>query len=97
MGNKRYNVTMVDISGWIMVPDARARVKELIVNGTYTKEQIRLSSQRFANKKDKTGGYEAKVLVIPGLHPELETGLTYSHGTPKVVNKTLKDQAQRQH
>ena len=83
---------MVDISGWINVLDARARMKELIANGTYTRDQIRLSSQRFANKKDKTDGYEAKVLVVPGLHPELETGLSYSHGTPKVVNKTLKEQ-----
>ena len=92
MANKRNNSAMVDISGWINVLDARARMKELIANGTYTRDQIRLSSQRFANKKDKTDGYEAKVLVVPGLHPELETGLSYSHGTPKVVNKTLKEQ-----
>ena len=92
MPNKRNNTTMVDISGWIKVQDARAKMKELIDNGTYAKDQIRLSSQRFANKKDKADGYEAKVLVIPGIHPELETGLTYSHGTPKVVNKTVKEQ-----
>ena len=92
MPNKRNNTEMVDISGWIKVPNARAKMQELIQNGTYTRDQIRLSSQRFANKKDKTDGYEAKVLVIPGIHPELETGLSYSHGTPKVVNKTIKEQ-----
>lgn len=92
MSVKRFNTTMVDISGWIPVPAARERMQELIKNGTYTREQIRLSSQRFANKKDKTDGYEAKVLVLPGIHPELETGLTYSHGTPRVVNKRVKEQ-----
>lgn len=92
MPSKRNNATMVDISGWLPVPEARAKMKEMIANGSYTKDQIRLSSQRFANKKDKTDGYEAKVLVIPDIHPELETGLTYSHGTPKVVNKRVKDQ-----
>ena len=92
MPSKRNNTNMVDISGWIKVPEARARMLELIKNGTYSKDQIRLSSQRFANKKNKADGYEAKVLVIPGIHPELETDLTYSHGSPKVVNQKVKDQ-----
>lgn len=82
---------MVDISGWIPVQEARARMLELIKNKTYKQAEIRISSQRFANKKDKSDGYEAKVLVIPGIHPELESGLTYSHGTPRVVNKEVKE------
>lgn len=64
---------------------------ELIKNKTYKQAEIRLSSQRFANKKDKSDGYETKVLVQPGIHPELESGLTYSHGTPRVVNKEVKE------
>lgn len=91
MANKRQNCSMVDISGWIPVQEARARMKELIKNGTYKNEEIRVSSQRFANKKDNTDGYEAKVLVVPGIHPELESGLTYHHGTPRLVNKEVKE------
>lgn len=91
MASKRSNCNMVDISGWIPVQEARTRVLELVKNGTYKTEEIRLSSQRFANKKDKSQGYEAKILVIPGIHPELESGLTYHHGTPRVVNKEVKE------
>lgn len=90
MASKRSNCNMVDISGWIPVQEARARMAELIKNKTYTQKQIRVSSQRFANKKDKSQGYEAKVLVEPGIHPELESGLTYSHGTPRLVNNEVK-------
>lgn len=62
----------VDLTTWIPVADAKAMIAELIEQGKYTKEQIKKSSNLFANKKDKSDGYVCRVLAISGLHPELE-------------------------
>ena len=62
----------VDITTWIPVDEAKAKIAELIENGTYTKGQIKKSSNLFANKKDKSDGYVCRVLVEAGIHPELE-------------------------
>ena len=62
----------VDITTWIPVDEAKAKIAELIENGTYTKGQIKKSSNLFANKKDKSDGYVCRVLAEAGIHPELE-------------------------
>lgn len=62
----------VDITTWIPLADAKAKIAELIENGTYTKEQIKKSSNVFANRKDKSDGYICRVMAEAGIHPELE-------------------------
>ena len=62
----------VDITTWIPVDEAKAKIAELIENGTYQKHQIKKSSNLFANRKDKSEGYVCRVLVEAGIHPELE-------------------------
>lgn len=62
----------VDHTRWIPVDEAKAIIAKFIADGVYTKEQIKKSSNLFANRKDKTDGYVARVLVLQGIHPELE-------------------------
>ena len=62
----------VDITTWIPLDEAKAMIAELIENGTYTKEQIKKSSNVFANRKDKNDGYICRVMAEAGIHPELE-------------------------
>lgn len=62
----------VDMTTWIPVDEAKAKIAELIENGTFTKEQIKKSSNLFANRKDKSDGYICRVLIEEGIHPELE-------------------------
>lgn len=64
------------ITNWLPKEDAQAKVKALIADGTYKKGEIKLSSYRWADPKDHSKGYVARVHVITGLHPELELGLT---------------------
>lgn len=65
-------MAFVDMTTWIPVDEAKAKIAELIANGTYTKQQIKKSSNLFANRKDKTDGYICRILVEAGIHPELE-------------------------
>lgn len=62
----------VDITTWIPVDEAKAKIKEMIETGIYQKEQIKKSSNLFANRKDKSEGYVCRVLAEAGIHPELE-------------------------
>lgn len=62
----------VDLTTWIPVDDAKKMIKELIEQGKYQKNQIKKSSNLFANKKDKSDGYVCRVLAEAGIHPELE-------------------------
>lgn len=64
------------ITGWLPKAEAQAKVKALIADGTYQKGQIKLSSYRWADLKDHSKGYVARVHVVTGIHPELELGLT---------------------
>lgn len=61
-----------DLTTWIPVNEAKAMIQELIDNGTYEVDQIKKSSNLFANKKNKADGYVCRVLAIKGIHPELE-------------------------
>lgn len=65
-------MAFVDMTTWIPVDEAKAKIAELINNGTYAKHQIKKSSNLFANRKDKTDGYICRILVEAGIHPELE-------------------------
>lgn len=62
----------VDMTSWIPVDEAKAKIAELIEAGTFTKEQIKKSSNLFANRKDKSEGYICRILIEEGVHPELE-------------------------
>ena len=64
------------ITGWLPKAEAQAKVKALIADGTYKKGEIKLSSYRWAELKDHSKGYVARVHVVTGIHPELELGLT---------------------
>ena len=64
------------ITNWLPKEDAQAKVKALIADGTYKKGEIKLSSYRWADLKDHSKGYVARVHVVTGIHPELELGLT---------------------
>ena len=65
-------MAVVDMTSWIPVDEAKAKIAELIENGTFTKTQIKKSSNLFANRKDKSEGYVCRVLIESGIHPELE-------------------------
>lgn len=65
-------MAFVDMTSWIPVDEAKAKIAELIEAGTYQKHQIKKSSNLFANRKDKSDGYICRILVEQGLHPELE-------------------------
>lgn len=65
-------MAFVDMTSWIPVDEAKAKIAELIEAGTYQKHQIKKSSNLFANRKDKSDGYICRILVEEGLHPELE-------------------------
>ena len=73
------------ITNWLPKEDAQAKVKALIADGTYKKGEIKLSSYRWADLKDHSKGYVARVHVLTGIHPELELGLT---GKRKKSEKT---------
>lgn len=73
------------MTSWIPVDEAKAKIAELIENGTFTKTQIKKSSNLFANRKDKSDGYVCRVLIEAGIHPELEIK---KEKTTKKVKKT---------
>lgn len=73
------------ITNWLPKEDAQAKVKALIADGTYKKGEIKLSSYRWADLKDHSKGYVARIHVVTGIHPELELGLT---GKRKKSEKT---------
>ena len=80
------------ITNWIFKVEAQAKVKELIADGTYKKGEIKLSSYRWADLKDHSKGYVARVHVVTGIHPELELGLT---GKRKKSEKSEKTEAKQ--
>ena len=80
-------MAFVDMTSWIPVDEAKAKIAELIENGAFTKTQIKKSSNIFANRKDKTDGYVCRVLIEEGVHPELE--LKKEKKAPKKVKKVV--------
>lgn len=62
------------ITNWLPKEDAQAMVKSLISEGKFKKGEIKLSSYRWADLKDHSKGYVARVHVLTGLHPDMELG-----------------------
>ena len=77
------------MTSWIPVDEAKAKIAELIENGTFTKTQIKKSSNLFANRKDKSEGYICRILIEAGIHPELE--IKKEKKTAKKVKKAEVD------
>lgn len=65
-------VTFAPISNWIPVADAKVMRSELVNNGTFAKDQVKLSSYRWVDTKDHSKGYLCRVLAIKGLRPDME-------------------------
>lgn len=82
-------MAFVDMTSWIPVDEAKAKIAELIENGTFTKTQIKKSSNLFANRKDKSEGYICRILIEAGIHPELE--IKKEKKTAKKVKKAEVD------
>lgn len=83
-------MAFVDMTSWIPVDEAKAKIAALIEAGTYEKHQIKKSSNLFANRKDKSDGYICRILVEEGVHPELEAPKKEkkSRATKKVTEST---------
>ena len=79
----------VNLTTWIPVAEAKAMIARLIEEGAYEKQQIKKSSNLFANKKDKSDGYVCRVLAIKGLHPELELPDTKAEKKSKKNSKKV--------
>lgn len=77
--------TFAPITNWISRADAQAMRKELIANGM-DKKQVKLSSYRWADIKDRSKGYICRVLAVKGLRPDLEATVV-----TKRKAKTTKD------
>lgn len=54
------------ITDWMRPQDAAAYIYEAIKSGKYQKGEIKKSSCKFANGKDKTDGYLCKVVIVVG-------------------------------
>lgn len=63
------------ITNWLPKEDASAKIKALIADGTYKKSEIKLSSYRWADLKDHSKGYVARIHVVTGIQPDMELGL----------------------
>lgn len=78
------------LTDWTEIENANKLIKQMIDNGTYKKEQIKKSSNKFKNGKDKKDGYLTRVEVIPGIHPELEVEIKYRGTKTKTVDSSVK-------
>lgn len=61
------------ITDWMRPQDAATYIYEAIKSGKYQKGEIKKSSCKFANGKDKTGGYLCKVVIINGAKTQSTT------------------------
>lgn len=78
------------LTDWTDVAKANELIAEMIEKGLYKKGQIKKSSNKFKNGKDKKDGYVTRVEVIPGLHPELEVEINYRGKKTKAVSAAAK-------
>lgn len=60
------------ITGWISTEEANDWMQRLITEGKYNKKQLKKSSPRFANGKDKSEGYQVRVIAVSGIQPSVE-------------------------
>lgn len=78
------------ITGWMKSEVATDFIAQAITEGSYKKGQIKKGSPRFANGKDKTEGYEVRVVAVSGIHPELEQAVV---GYRKEIEKKVRPSA----
>lgn len=84
---------MTDVSPWITLEAADELIKKFVSEGTFERNELKKSSRKFANGKDKTDGYLVRVLAVSGKHPELEMVATAKRGrksTKPVKEKPVK-------
>ena len=60
------------ITGWISTEEANDWMQRLITENKYNKKQLKKSSPRFANGKDKSEGYQVRVIAVSGIQPSIE-------------------------
>ncbi len=78
------------ITGWMKSEVATDFIAQAITEGSYKKGQIKKGAPRFANGKDKTEGYEVRVVAVSGIHPELEQAVV---GYRKEIEKKVRPSA----
>lgn len=69
---KTKTMSQAHITQWVSLEEATQVINKHVADGTYTKKQIRKSSYRYVDPKDRSKGYQCRVLVEAGVHPELE-------------------------
>lgn len=87
------NNKMTDVSPWIALEAADELIKKFVSEGTFERNELKKSSRKFANGKDKADGYLVRVLAVSGKHPELEMVATAKRGrkaTKPVEEKPIK-------
>lgn len=73
---------------WIPSDVAR-ELRDKYRSSTYAKNQIGLTSHRFANGRDKSEGYETRVWIEKGINPELETNLSYVPRASQILQQNV--------
>lgn len=58
------NTTRYTITNWIDSKEATALIKRLVAEGRFEKSQLKKSSCKFTNGKDKSDGYQCKVFAF---------------------------------
>ncbi len=76
MNTKTYCIMKGTASG-LPAPECRKIRDAAIQERRYSRGEIGLTSQRFANGKDKSGGYTSKIWIQCGIHPEDESDIPY--------------------
>lgn len=74
------------LTDWVDVKAANELIKKMIADGKYKKDEIKKSSNKFKNGKNKADGYVTRVTVVPGIHPELEVEINYRKKKAKTVD-----------
>lgn len=75
------------ITEWLPTNEAKEKMEALINAGTYKKEQIKKSSPRFANGKNKDDGYQVRLCGEAGINPEMEIAPV---GYRKMIEKKVR-------
>lgn len=87
---KLHSTNFADLTEWIPTSEANERIKKFIADGLYTKDELKKSSQKWADNNDHSKGYLCRVMGIKGKHSELEIIATAKRGrkaTKPVVEK----------
>lgn len=78
------------LTSWKPAPEVRAMYKNLIATGKYTKDEIKVSSLKFANGKDKTDGYVGRLILVS---KEIDSKTMKKIKRTKKIEKTEQEQS----